>query len=157
MNQENLMNHFFENIQKNIVKIPENLKQNYINSEVNKLLNKIDTNEIRTILNYFFEIKKVAGEYSLRQSIAIISQCKSSIATDSGLGHISSNLGIPTVSLFGAGDSELTKPIGGNTFVLNQNVYCSPCLKNKCNNKKDPLLCLEKIQPGAILKSLDSI
>ena len=67
MNQENLMNHFFENIQKNIVKIPENLKQNYINSEVNKLLNKIDTNEIRTILNYFFEIKKVAGEYSLNK------------------------------------------------------------------------------------------
>ena len=102
-------------------------------------------------------IVSVAGDYSLRQSIAIISQCKSSIATDSGLGHISSNLGIPTVSLFGAGDSERTKPIGGNTFVLNQNVYCSPCLKNKCNNKKDPLLCLEKIQPGAILKSLDSI
>ena len=59
MNQENLMNHFFENIQKNIVKIPENLKQNYINSEVNKLLNKIDTNEIRTIFKLFFEIKKV--------------------------------------------------------------------------------------------------
>lgn len=67
MNQENLMNHFFENIQKNIVKIPENLKQNYINSEVNKLLNKIDTNEIHTLLNYFFEIKKVAGEYSLNK------------------------------------------------------------------------------------------
>jgi len=67
MNQENLMNHFFENIQKNIVKIPENLKQNYINSEVNKLLNKIETNEIHTLLNYFFEIKKVAGEYSLNK------------------------------------------------------------------------------------------
>ena len=45
------MNHFFENIQKNIVKIPENLKQNYINCEVNKLLNKINTNYIHTSLN----------------------------------------------------------------------------------------------------------
>ena len=37
MNQENLMNHFLK-IYKNIVKIPENLKQNYINSEVNKII-----------------------------------------------------------------------------------------------------------------------
>ena len=67
MNQETLMNRFFENIQKNIGKIPENLKQNYINSEVNKLLNKINTNYIHTSLNYFFEIKKIAGDYSLEK------------------------------------------------------------------------------------------
>ena len=61
------MNYFFENLQKNIVKIPDNLKQNYINSEVNKLLNKINTNNIYTTLNYFFEVKKIAGNYSLNK------------------------------------------------------------------------------------------
>ena len=102
-------------------------------------------------------IRSIAGDYSLRESIALISQSKSAIATDSGLGHISANLGIPTISLFGAGDPDLTKPIGENVFVVNKNVYCSPCLKNKCNNKRDPLLCLEKIEPSSILKSLNSI
>ena len=102
-------------------------------------------------------IRSIAGDYSLRESIALISQSKSAIATDSGLGHISANLGVPTVSLFGAGDPDLTKPIGEKVFVVNKNVYCSPCLKNKCNNKRDPLLCLEKIEPSSILKSLNSI
>ena len=68
MNHETLMNRFFENIQKNIEKIPENLKQNYIKCEINKLLSKIDTNFIRTSLNYFFEIKKIAGNYSLEKT-----------------------------------------------------------------------------------------
>ena len=102
-------------------------------------------------------IRSIAGDYSLRESIALISQSKSAIATDSGLGHISANLGVPTVSLFGAGDPDLTKPIGEKVFVVNKNVYCSPCLKNKCNNKRDPLFCLEKIEPSSILKSLNSI
>ena len=58
MNNEELMNSFFENIKKNIVKIPDNLKKNYINYEVNKLLSKEKSNDINTYLNYFFEIKK---------------------------------------------------------------------------------------------------
>jgi hypothetical protein len=67
MNNEELMNSFFENIKKNIVKIPDNLKKNYINYEVNKLLSKEKSNDINTYLNYFFEIKKVAGDYSLEK------------------------------------------------------------------------------------------
>ena len=67
MNNEEIMNCFFENIQKNIIPIPENLRQNYINYEVKKLLNKVDTNYIHTHLNYFFEIKKPMGNYSLEK------------------------------------------------------------------------------------------
>jgi len=92
-------------------------------------------------------IYNVAGHYGLRDSIALISQCKGAVATDSGLGHISANLGVPTVSLFGAGDPEITGPIGMKTIIINKNVHCSPCIKNKCYNQNDPLLCLNKIQP----------
>ena len=92
-------------------------------------------------------IYNVAGHYGLRDSIALISQCKGVVATDSGLGHISANLGVPTVSLFGAGDPEITGPIGMKTIIINKNVHCSPCIKNKCYNQNDPLLCLNEIQP----------
>ena len=92
-------------------------------------------------------IYNVAGHYGLRDSIALISQCKGAVATDSGLGHISANLGVPTVSLFGAGDPEITGPIGMKTIIINKNVHCSPCIKNKCYNQNDPLLCLNEIQP----------
>ena len=92
-------------------------------------------------------IYNVAGHYGLRDSMALISQCKGAVATDSGLGHISANLGVPTVSHFGAGDPEITGPIGMKTIIINKNVHCSPCIKNKCYNQNDPLLCLNEIQP----------
>lgn len=92
-------------------------------------------------------VRSVAGQYSLRESMALIAQCKGAIAVDSGLGHISANLGVPTVSLFGAGDSGSTGPIGSCTKIINENVHCSPCLKNKCHNREEPLLCLHKINP----------
>jgi len=102
-------------------------------------------------------IKSIAGHYGLRESIALISRCKAAIASDSGLGHISSNLGIPTVSLFGAGDSELTRPIGERTFIINKNVYCSPCLKNKCHNRREKLLCLNQIETNSVIDAVSNL
>ena len=92
-------------------------------------------------------IVTVAGHYNLRESMALISECKGAIASDSGLGHISLNLGVPTVSLFGAGDSDITRPLGAISRIINENVECSPCLKNKCDNRDDPLLCLNEVRP----------
>lgn len=103
------------------------------------------------------KVRSVAGQYSLRESMALIAQCKGAIASDSGLGHISGNLGIPTVTLFGAGDAAQTRPLGGQTHVINADVYCSPCLKNKCFNRNEPLLCLEEINPKAVWKILSEL
>ena len=47
-------------------------------------------------------IKSICGKYTLRKSIILISLCKFTLAADSGLGHISAALGIPTISFFGA-------------------------------------------------------
>ena len=53
--------------------------------------------------NNNIKITSFCGDYELRESIALISSCKYAIAADSGLGHISSIIGIPTISFFGAG------------------------------------------------------
>lgn len=102
-------------------------------------------------------VKSIAGKYTLRESMALISQCKGAIAADSGLGHISANLGVPTVSLFGAGDPNNTSPIGPKTRVVNEQVHCSPCLKNTCHNRNEPLLCLEKIEPDSVWNALSGL
>ena len=102
-------------------------------------------------------IHSLAGLYNLRQSMALISQSKGAIASDSGLGHISGNLGIPTVTLFGAGDAAQTRPLGGQTHVINADVHCSPCLKNKCFNRNEPLLCLNEIKPKVVWKILSEL
>lgn len=103
------------------------------------------------------KIQSVAGHYGLRESMALISQCEGAVSADSGLGHISANLGVPTISLFGAGDSNSTGPIGLYTKIINENVHCSPCQKNKCHNKEEPLLCLNKISPDLPWNALSEL
>ena len=67
MSEEEVMNRFFENFQRTITNIPDNLKQNYINYEVSKLSKLVKSNYTNTYLNYFFEIKKIAGDYSFKK------------------------------------------------------------------------------------------
>ena len=102
-------------------------------------------------------VRSVAGHYSLRNSMALISQCNGAIAVDSGLGHISANLNVSTISLFGAGNPSSTAPLGSQTKVIWEKVHCSPCLKNQCYNLNEPLMCLEQIEASSILNALDKI
>ena len=99
----------------------------------------------------------LCGKYSMRESMALMSVCQFALASDSGLGHISASLGIPTISFFGAGDSEMTKPIGKRTFVINKNVYCSPCRKNVCMNTNDHLYCFNEILQIDVKDAIQSL
>ena len=47
-----------------------------------------------------------------------MSLCYYSLAADSGLGHISAALGLPTVSFFGVGYPDKTGQIGKNTLII---------------------------------------
>ena len=82
--------------------------------------------------NKNISMTSLCGKYSLRQSMALISLCKYAIAADSGLGHISSILKVPTISFFGANRALVTKPIGGNCLVIDKSNRCNPCKKNTC-------------------------
>ena len=90
------------------------------------------------------------GKHTLRESIALISRCRAVIAADSGLGHIAADLDIPTISLFGAGDPEKTRPLGNLTQVITANVHCSPCGNNICGNNLEPMICLDTISSTQI-------
>jgi len=95
-------------------------------------------------------VYSVCGKYNLRESIALIFQCRAVLATDSGLGHIAASLGKQVISIFGAGDAGQTGPLGKKAVSIKSNVYCSPCRKNICKNKKDPLLCFHSLQSESI-------
>lgn len=95
-------------------------------------------------------VTSVCGKYTLRQSICLISQCDGAISSDTGLAHVAANLGLKTVSIFGAGDPSSTAPQGERVKVIRENVYCSPCRKNICPNSKEPLLCLTSIDPRKV-------
>ena len=77
-------------------------------------------------------ITSLCGKYSLRESMILISLCKYALATDSGLGHISSIIGVPTISFFGANRSIVTGPIGEHSISIDKSHRCKPCRKNIC-------------------------
>ncbi|MBH10915.1 MAG: lipopolysaccharide heptosyltransferase II [Candidatus Marinimicrobia bacterium] len=99
-------------------------------------------------------LKSFCGKYSLRQSMALISLCKYTLATDSGLGHVSSALGIPTISFFGAGNPKVTGPIGDKNIIIK---HCYPCMGDKCNNFEDEILCIKNISKIDIDNNIKNI
>ena len=99
-------------------------------------------------------IRSVCGNYSLRESIALISTCKFTLATDSGLGHISAALGIPTISFFGVGKDTETGPKGERSTILK---YCSPCMGDSCKDQNKKRMCIKEISRSDIEYAVNSI
>ena len=105
-------------------------------------INDIEKGESLIRLCRGSSIQSICGQYSLRQSIILISLCKYTLATDSGLGHISASLGVPTISFFGKGSPDITSPLGKNVKIIE---HCYPCLEEICHDPKKENLCLKKI------------
>ncbi len=61
------------------------------------------------------------------------------IGLDSGVSHLSSYLGVPSVVIFGPTDPVIWHPIGENLFVIRDN-SCLPCFPSICKELK----CLDK-------------
>ena len=87
-------------------------------------------------------IKSICGRYTLRESISILSECRYSLATDSGLGHISAALGLPTISFFGVGHPEKTSPIGERVCIVK---HCNRCKGDDCDSLSSDVKCIKKI------------
>ncbi len=134
-------------------------------SNWNRLINLLDDSNIQFILfggpNDMERSARIAGEagdnvidmtgqLSLQQSITLMSQCNLFVTNDSGLMHVANALGVPTVGMYGAADIQNTGLRGNSYRNINANVCCSPCVKNTCPNKKEPLICLTSITPERV-------
>jgi heptosyltransferase-2 len=77
-------------------------------------------------------VHNYAGETTLSEFIERAAACRIFLTNDSGAMHISSALGVPTVTIFGATDHTTTGPSGPLARVVRQSVECSPCLLREC-------------------------
>ena len=84
------------------------------------------------IANYGVRSVNFAGQTTLRELIDMAAACDIHLTNDSGPMHISSALGVPTVTVFGATDDRVTGPTGSNSRVVRHPVECSPCLLREC-------------------------
>jgi len=70
----------------------------------------------------------VAGEYSLEQSMALLSRCDLFIGNDSGLTHVASGMGCRVVVLYGSTTPSLGfEPWGPHSTVEVSGLPCRPC------------------------------
>ena len=74
----------------------------------------------------------VAGDTTLREFMALLSQCRLIVSNDSGPMHLAAALGLPVVAVFGSTDERATGPISPRARVAKRRVPCSPCGLREC-------------------------
>jgi lipopolysaccharide heptosyltransferase II len=72
------------------------------------------------------------GQTSLNDLIEELRRCRLLLTNDTGTMHLAALLGLPTVSVFGSTEPQMTSPLGEGHVVLRHHVECSPCFLREC-------------------------
>ncbi len=90
---------------------------------------------------------------SLIQLASVMEGCGLFIGNDSGISHMASALGIPTIAIFGPTDPKVWSPKGEKVLVVRREIPCSPCSEERfflCKNFE----CLRLIETQEVLKAV---
>jgi ADP-heptose:LPS heptosyltransferase len=93
---------------------------------------------------------------SLLQLASVMEGCRLFIGNDSGISHMASALGIPTVAIFGPTDPKVWSPRGEKVWVVRKETPCSPCTRERffqCVDSK----CLKRIEIEEVLKGIERL
>jgi heptosyltransferase-2 len=96
----------------------------------------------------------LCGRTSLGVAMGVIRECQFFVTNDSGLMHVASALGVPTVAIFGSTDPIATGPRGPKTRIVKHDVSCAPCLKPEC---KTDYRCLLSIEPEEVWEEMEGL
>lgn len=111
--------------------------------------------KIRPDLRTENNVLNLTGKTTLRELIALISECNIFVTNDSGPMHIAFSVGTPMVSIFGSTEPELTGYINNNSLVLRSEVSCSPCFERTC--KKNDMRCMYSISSDDVYIAIKKI
>jgi ADP-heptose:LPS heptosyltransferase len=87
----------------------------------------LDTRDSHTIKELCPEAVNLTTMTTLKQSAAILKNCRLLIGADSALMHLAYGLGTKTISLFGSGIEKKWAPKGKGHYIINKHLKCSPC------------------------------
>jgi ADP-heptose:LPS heptosyltransferase len=114
-------------------------------SEVERVFKEMDPQA-------FIQIKGL----SLLELASVMKGCRLFIGTDSGISHMASALGIPTIAIFGPTDPRVWSPRGEKVWVVRKEIPCSPCSREKsfqCIGSE----CLKGIEIDEVLRGLKGL
>lgn len=97
----------------------------------------------------------LSGKLQLRQTAAVIEQASIYIASDGGMMHIASAVGVATVGLFGPGYGDVFRPVGNNVRTINHYFPCSPCSQQRCIRPNDT--CMMAITPEEVIAASNEL
>jgi len=102
----------------------------------------------------------LAGKLTLMQSACALNRVDMALTNDSGLMHLSTALGKPTLAIFGSTVRELGFfPVGPQTAVVeNKNISCRPCThigRRRCPEKH--FRCMMDIPPNAVFDAATTL
>lgn len=98
----------------------------------------------------------VLSKSTLTELAEILSESAGAIAVDTGLGHLAAALSVPTVSVYGSTDAQLTGAVGENQHHLQTEFDCSPCFLKQCDKLNQDNLppCYLTVSPLQIWQKL---
>lgn len=95
----------------------------------------------------------LAGKTSLTEAVYLLSRCQKALSNDSGLMHIASALGIPTLVIYGSTSDQFTPPLNPEAkSIYVSNLSCRPCFKRHCPLKH--MNCMNQLKPDQVIASL---
>jgi ADP-heptose:LPS heptosyltransferase len=98
----------------------------------------------------------LAKGLTLLQLASIMEGCWFFIGNDSGISHMATALGLPTVVIFGPTDHRVWSPKGEKVIVIRKEVHCFPCPQERFFLCRD-VECLKGIEMGEVLDGLGKI
>jgi ADP-heptose:LPS heptosyltransferase len=91
----------------------------------------------------------LTGRTAPDTAMAVLASCALVVSEDSGLMHLASAQGVPTIALFGASRSAWSRPTGPrSTGFYSEDLPCGACLQPVC--ARGDLLCLDRVSVEAV-------
>jgi ADP-heptose:LPS heptosyltransferase len=100
--------------------------------------------------------RDLTSQTTIRETGAIISNCRVLITGDSGPMHLASAVGTPVIGLFGPTSREWGfYPSGLNDIIIEAELQCRPCSLHGKSFGKCLAKCMDALEPQQVINTLD--
>ncbi len=96
----------------------------------------------------------LTGQFSLTETIDLMSLVSGVLTNDTGLMHIGAALNKQLIALFGSSSPVHTPPLNSKAKILSLNLECSPCFKKTC--PLEHFRCLRDLKPMQVLSAISA-
>ncbi|MBF0458265.1 MAG: glycosyltransferase family 9 protein [Nitrospirae bacterium] len=115
---------------------------------------KADKPDAMIIKGYCPEAVDLTGATSLKDTVPLLKAVSALVCADSGIMHIASAAGTPTVCLFGSGIGKKWAPLGKRHRIINKRLPCSPCTKFGYTPPCEQVRCLTQITVDEVVREV---